>query len=467
MKPSSLTALGVAMMMALAVPMSSSAQMPDSLVKVGQLLGLSKPNPALPAPIQVATTESAATDDIAPLDELTADNDTATNLEVLDTQPNQLHNIEGLHSGRVPLDAISPTTLKTFVQAVDLMRREYVEPVNDEVLFYHAINGMLNRVDRNAEFLDAKAFANLQSFTSGNVASVGLKALWQNKDAHWVVTEVSPDSPAKLAGIAVGDYLHQIGDVKLNQNQSENDVVQLLSGISGTSVDVTFSRAGRSKQTANLLRDQIQKTSIEVLTRNGIAIIKLPVFQNNTRQDILEHIARINQPVQGIVIDVRNNPGGVLDAAVDVASLFMRKQVVTQVQNRNGIERVLETQGSPLLEAVPVIILQNRYSASASEVLASALQTHQRALVVGETSYGKGSVQSVIPIGNNQGIKLTTAHYLTPKGEKIDKIGVVPDVNFEVSAGDEADWLTLTLDLMDKGKLPDGEGIEFSPVGGF
>ena len=119
-----------------------------------------------------------------------------------------------------------------------------------------------------------------------------------------------------------------------------------------------------------------------------------------------------------MVIDLRNNPGGVLDSAAEVASLFMRKQVVTQVQNRSGIERVIETHGSPVLESMPVIILQNRYSASAAEVLASALQTHGRAMIVGEASYGKGSVQSVIALGNHQGIKITTAHYLTPNGKK-------------------------------------------------
>ena len=374
-------------------------------------------------------------------------------LEALEAQPNPLYGIDGLHSGRVPLNTISPTTLKTFVQAVDLMRREYIEPVDDEMLFFHAINGMLSRIDRNAEFLDAEAFANLSSFTTGTVAGVGLKASFEAKDANWVVTEVQSDSPAKTAGIAVGDYLHQIGEVKLNQAQSANDISQLLNGILGSSVDVTFSKAGRSKQTVNLLRNQPQKSNIEVYVQNGIAVIKLPVFQNNTRQDIINHLSGFENQIQGVVLDLRNNPGGVLDAAVEVASLFMRKQVVTQVKNRNGIERVLETQGSPLLESVPVIVLQNRYSASAAEVLASALQAHERALIVGETSYGKGSVQSVIPIGNNQGIKLTTAYYLTPKGEMIDKIGVEPDVKLD-SEDDKgtANWLQMSLNLMEQAK---------------
>ena len=374
-------------------------------------------------------------------------------LEALEAQPNPLYGIDGLHSGRVPLNTISPTTLKTFVQAVDLMRREYIEPVDDEMLFFHAINGMLSRIDRNAEFLDAEAFANLSSFTTGTVAGVGLKAFFEAKDGHWVVTEVQSDSPAKTAGIAVGDYLHQIGEVKLSQAQSANDISQLLNGILGSSVDVTFSKAGRSKQTVNLLRNQPQKSNIEAYVQNGIAVIKLPVFQNNTRQDIINLLSGFENQIQGVVLDLRNNPGGVLDAAVEVASLFMRKQVVTQVKNRNGIERVLETQGSPLLESVPVIVLQNRYSASAAEVLASALQAHERALIVGETSYGKGSVQSVIPIGNNQGIKLTTAYYLTPKGEMIDKIGVEPDVKLD-SEDDKgtANWLQMSLNLMEQAK---------------
>lgn len=356
--------------------------------------------------------------------------DTPT-LDALEVKPNQLHTIDGLHTGHVPLNAINPSTLKTFVQAVDLMRREYVEVVDDELLLSNAIAGMLSRIDRNAQFLDTKAFANLNSFTTGKVAGVGLKATFQAEDGYWVVTDVALDSSAKNAGIAMGDYLHQIGDIKLNQSQSENDITQLLSGIVGTNIDVTYSRAGRSKQTVNLLRNQLQKSNIEVLLQNDIVVIKLPVFQNNTRQEIINHILAIETPIQGVVLDVRNNPGGVLDAAIGVASLFMRKQVVTQIQNRNGVERVLETQGSPMLESVPVIVLQNRYSASAAEVLSSALQAHQRATIMGETSYGKGSIQSVIPIGQNQGIKLTTAHYLTPNQTKIDKIGVIPDIVLE------------------------------------
>ncbi|KDN26000.1 C-terminal processing peptidase [Moraxella bovoculi 237] len=389
-------------------------------------------------------------------------------LGVLDSQPNVLHGIDGLHQGRVPLNAISPNTLKTFVSVVDLVRREYPDQKNDDELFYHAINGMLTKVDSHAEFLDAKAFNNLQSFTTGNVGDVGITAVWQEDAGRWVVTKVEAESSATKAGIAIGDYLYQIGDVRLTGSQTQNDVAQLLSGILNTKVDVTFSKAGRSKLTKTLERTHSTQSNIEILVRDGIVIVKLPVFQTNTREQILNGVSSAGIPVQGMIIDVRNNPGGVLDSAVDVASLFMRNEIVTQVEGRHGIERVMHTSGSPLLDEIPLLILQNRYSASAAEVLASGLQTQGRALILGEASYGKGSVQSIIPIGDNQAVKLTTAHYITATGEKIDKIGVKPDVTFpQVDHQDELidEWLERALTIMQEGKLT--TGVEFAPVGGF
>ncbi len=429
--------------MMMAVPLSSIAQdeLPDSVPV------LSEPN--------------VQTDDVQ-------GDSPEIDLGVLDSQPNVLHGIDGLHQGRVPLNAISPNTLKTFVSVVDLVRREYPDRKNDDELFYHAINGMLTKVDSHAEFLDVEAFNNLQSFTTGNVGDVGITAVWQERAGRWVVTKVEAESSATKAGIAIGDYLYQIGDVRLTGSQTQNDVAQLLSGILNTKVDVTFSKAGRSKLTKTLERTHSTQSNIEILVRDGIVIVKLPVFQTNTRQQILNGVSSAGIPVQGMIIDVRNNPGGVLDSAVDVASLFMRNEIVTQVEGRHGIERVMHTSGSPLLDEIPLLILQNRYSASAAEVLASGLQTQGRALILGEASYGKGSVQSIIPIGDNQAVKLTTAHYITATGEKIDKIGVKPDVTFpQVDHQDGLidEWLERALAIMQEGKL--ATGVEFAPVGGF
>lgn len=387
----------------------------------------------------------------------------ALELSVLDTRPNVLHGIDGLHQGRVPLGTVSPNTLKTFVKIIDLVRREYVTEVNDEELFKNAISGMLGELDANAEFLGKTAFDNLQSFTAGNVAALGVDVRWRNQDEHWVVVSVEDGSPAAKMGITQGDYLHQIGDIKLNDTHSVNDITQMMSGIAGTQVDISYSRAGRNRRTVTLQRTQMMKTHIETHIYQGVAVVKVPVFQNVTRASILEALTRANIPIQGIVLDVRNNPGGVLESAGEVASLFMKNQVVAKVASRQGVDRVLNTEGSPLLEEIPLIILQNRYSASAAEVLASSLQAHKRALIVGETSYGKGSVQSVIPIGDGQAVKLTTAHYLTAKDKVIDGVGVTPDVSFDMTehADHQDAWLTQAVALMEQGKLAQGVKLDF------
>lgn len=392
-------------------------------------------------------------------------------LTVLQTKPNPLHDIEGLHQGRVPLNALSPNTLKTFVSVVDLVRREYVEETSDELLFKNAMGGMLTKLDRHAEFLDETAFNNLKSFTAGNVANVGLSVVWQEADNHWVVNVVADGSPAKDMGVMVGDYLHQVGETKLTNAQSANDVAQMLSGIAGTQVDIAISKAGRLKKTMTLQRTHTVKTNIETTMYDGMAVVKIPVFQNNTREQILDSLTHADVPIAGVILDVRNNPGGVLESAGAVASLFMKNQTVAKVAGRHGIEQVLSTEGVPFLSELPVMILQNRYSASASEVLASSLQAQKRALVVGERSYGKGSVQSVIPIGDNQAVKLTTAHYLTANEGQIDGVGVVPDVsltNHITTAryyATQDDWLHQALVLMSGARLP--QGIKIDPVGGF
>ncbi|MBE9579557.1 S41 family peptidase [Moraxella sp. K1664] len=402
-----------------------------------------------------------------------AQDPTSPTLDALESKPNTLHGIEGLHQGRVPLGAVSPNTLKTFVSVVDLVRRDYVEEVSDEKLFENAMSGMLTGLDSHAEFLDKDAFANLQSFTAGNVANIGLSAVWQDDESHWVITSVHEDSSAKRAGVKVGDYLHQVGETKLDESHSENDVKQLLNGIAGTQVDIVVSHAGRSKRRLTAQRNEVLKSNVETAIVGGVVIIKLPVFQNNTRQQILESLGQAGVPITGVILDVRNNPGGVLESAGAVASLFMRNQTLVQVAGRQGVERELRTEGSPLLIDLPVMILQNRYSASAAEVLASSLQSQKRALIVGETSYGKGSVQSVIPIGDGQAVKMTTAHYLTADGQRIDGVGVVPDVAFDDSdelastmmAIPSDAWLSQALILMDGAKLE--TGVDFAPVGGF
>ena len=384
-------------------------------------------------------------DETAFLDASTNSSDTNTNNATQDVSytirrtPTRIPNNIGTADKitQVPLNAISPDTLRTFVQVIDLVRRQYVDPVNDETLFYDAISGMLHKLDIHAEFLDAEAYDNLRAFTDGDVGHVGIKAEYNNDDAHWVVTNVEPNSPAAEAGIETGDYLHQINDFKLTADMQPIDIEQLLSGIAGSQVDVTFSHAGRVKNVVTLQRNLSEKQHVSLEVQDSIAIIRLPVFQNNTAAQINSVLNQLTTPITGVVLDIRNNPGGVLESAVDVASLFMDDTVVVQIEGREGAPTQLLTRGVPILKDLPVVILQNRYSASASEVLSSSFQANNRATIVGERSYCKGSVQSVLPLNDEQAIKLTVAHYLTAEGKQIDGIGVIPDIEL---TEDKAMW---------------------------
>jgi len=354
---------------------------------------------------------------------------------------------------QVSLNAISPETLKTFVAVVDLVRRQYVDAVNDEELFSNAMSGMLTKLDSHAEFLDAEAYENLRAFTEGDVGDIGIKVNYRPEAGYWVVTEVIDDSPADKKGIAVGDYLHQVDEFKLDEGRQVNDVEQLLTGIAGTQVDIITSKAGRRKHTTTLQRNNSHPQIIETKLVDGIAIVKLPAFQNNSREKLLEGLINLNAPISGILLDMRDNPGGVLTSAVSVASLFMDDTDIVQVQARQNKSRVLSTQGDAILKPLPLVVLQNRYSASAAEVLASSLQAQKRATIIGEVSYGKGSVQSVIPLNDEQAVKLTVANYMTAAGKQIDEIGVEPDVTL---SGSENTWEQQALELVKARALDSG-----------
>ena len=354
---------------------------------------------------------------------------------------------------QVSLNAISPQTLKTFVAVVDLVRRQYVDAVNDEELFNNAMSGMLTKLDSHAEFLDAEAYENLRAFTEGDVGDIGIQVTYEPEVGYWIITEVIDDSPADKKGIAVGDYLHQVGEFKLDENRQSNDVEQLLTGIAGTQVDIITSKAGRRKHTTTLQRNNSHPQIVETKLVDGIAIVKLPAFQNNSREKLLEGLINLDAPISGILLDLRDNPGGVLTSAVSVASLFMNDTDVVQVQARQDKSRVLTTQGDAILKPLPMVVLQNRYSASAAEVLASSLQAQKRATIIGEVSYGKGSVQSVIPLNDEQAVKLTVANYMTASGRQIDVIGVEPDITL---SGSESSWEQQALDLLKPRALDSG-----------
>nr|WP_312275486.1 S41 family peptidase [Moraxella sp. CTOTU46711] len=343
---------------------------------------------------------------------------------------------------QVALGAVSPVTVEKFVKMIDIIRQNYVTNVDDESLFANAMAGTLAALDPYSEYLDANAFENLRLFTEGDIGSIGVSVSFHADVDSWVFDDVLPNSPAAKAGIQRGNYLHQINDNKLDSTRTSQDVDQLLTGIAGTTARLLVSDKGRRKHLVVVQRTLLQQQAMSTNIINGVAVVQIPVFQNNTQQQFLMALTNLNQPFSVLVLDLRNNPGGVLSAANDIASLFMNDKVVVQIKNRQGIQEVMRTHGKAQFADLPLVVLQNRYSASAAEVLASALQNNQRAKVYGETSYGKGSIQSIVPINDNEAVKLTVAHYYSSKGDKIDGVGVKPDVTL---TGAETSWLDKVL----------------------
>ena len=338
---------------------------------------------------------------------------------------------------QVALGAVSPVTVEKFVKMIDIIRQNYVTNVDDESLFANAMAGTLAGLDPYSEYLDANAFENLRLFTEGDIGSIGVSVSFHADVDSWVFDDVLPNSPAAKAGIQRGNYLHQINDNKLDNTRTSQDVDQLLTGIAGTTARLLVSDKGRRKHLVVVQRTLLQQQAMSANIINGVAVVQIPVFQNNTQQQFLMALTKLNQPFSVLVLDLRNNPGGVLSAANDIASLFMNDKVVVQIKNRQGIQEVMRTHGKAQFADLPLVVLQNRYSASAAEVLASALQNNQRAKVYGETSYGKGSIQSIVPLNDSEAVKLTVAHYYSSKGEKIDGVGVKPDVAL---TGAETGW---------------------------
>ena len=357
----------------------------------------------------------------------------------LDTQPKDTQPIAPASEQiqQVALGAVSPVTVEKFVKMIDIIRQNYVTNVDDESLFANAMAGTLAALDPYSEYLDANAFENLRLFTEGDIGSIGVSVSFHADVDSWVFDDVLPNSPAAKAGIQRGNYLHQINDNKLDNTRTSQDVDQLLTGIAGTTARLLVSDKGRRKHLVVVQRTLVQQQAMSTNIINGVAVVQIPVFQNNTQQQFLMALTKLNQPFSVLVLDLRNNPGGVLSAANDIASLFMNDKVVVEIKNRQGIQEVMRTHGKAQFADLPLVVLQNRYSASAAEVLASALQNNQRAKVYGETSYGKGSIQSIVPINDSEAVKLTVAHYYSSKGEKIDGVGVKPDVTL---TGAETGW---------------------------
>ena len=332
---------------------------------------------------------------------------------------------ESFESATIPVEEI-----RLFAEVFDRIKSAYVEPVTDKQLLEDAIRGMLSGLDPHSAFLDAKAFEGLQINTSGRFGGLGIEIGLQ--DGFIRVIAPIDDTPAQRAGIQAGDLITKIGE-ESTQGLSLNDAVERMRGRIGTKVTITIVRDGVEKPfEVTLERASISVTSVRHrLLETGYGMIRISQFQNNTADQLKNSIETLQGmgELKGIVLDLRNNPGGVLQSAVQVSDAFISEGLIVYTEGRlpNSELRFNATHDT-LLPDIPMVVLINAGSASASEIVAGALQDHRRAVIMGTDSFGKGSVQTILPVSSGQGVKLTTARYFTPDGRSIQAEGIRPDV---------------------------------------
>jgi carboxyl-terminal processing protease len=344
--------------------------------------------------------------------------------------------------GQLPLDE-----LRTFADVYNQIRTGYVEEIDDSTLLEYAIQGMLMGLDPHSVYLTRDDFADLQEGTSGEFSGLGLEVGMQ--DGY--VTIISPidGSPAAAANLQSGDVILKLDNVPV-KGMSLADSIEKMRGAKGTKVELTIGRPGESQPfNVTLVRDTIKVASVrQRLLEPGFGYIRIAQFQLGTGEDVARSLDKLqaNGKLKGLVLDLRNNPGGVLSASVDVAGMFLDGGTVVYTEGRlaNSDMHFYADDGDAS-DGTPLVVLINAGSASASEIVAGALQDRGRAVVMGSDSFGKGSVQTILPLSDSRAVKLTTARYFTPNGRSIQAEGIVPDIPVErarVTAYDNSQRVT-------------------------
>ncbi len=338
-------------------------------------------------------------------------------------------------SRAVDADARLDPNLAVLAEAMERVRREYVDQIDDRTLVENAIKGMLEGLDQHSSFLDRDQYQDIRIATTGNYTGVGLDI--SLRDGRVVVEAPLADAPAAEAGIRAGDVVVSIDDIPVGRDGLEA-AISRMRGEPGTEVKLSVSRGSAE----DILDFSLTRAAIHVRTvrseylTGGFGYIRLSGFSDSTVDELTEAAQALTiageRELKGIVLDLRNNPGGVLGAAIEVADAFLDDGLIVRGNGRIRQAR-FEQYARPgdALESVPLVVLINAASASGSEIVAGALKDHDRAELVGERSYGKGSVQSVVPLGAGSALKLTTAHYLTPSGATINGRGIEPDTVVE------------------------------------
>ncbi len=334
-------------------------------------------------------------------------------------------------SGETTADTFKQLTL--FSDVLERVRADYVDPVSDGKLIENALNGMLSSLDPHSSYLDKKSFQDMQTQTHGEFGGLGIEVTMENN----IVKVVSPidDTPAAKAGVQPNDLITHI-NAKPVTDYTLNEAVDRMRGTPGTKIILTIRRGGLSSQPFDLTltRAVIRVQSVKWESKGDVAYIRIGAFNEQTQvglnKALEEADKKIGPKLIGYVIDLRNNPGGLLDEAVSVAGTFLEadKEVVSTRSRHKEDDQVMRAKGGDRAKGKPIAILINSGSASASEIVAGALQDHKRAILVGVKSFGKGSVQTIIPVSGGGAMRLTTARYYTPSGRSIQALGIEPDI---------------------------------------
>jgi len=317
-----------------------------------------------------------------------------------------------------------------FGEVLEKINKEYVDEVNQSKSMDAAINGLLQSLDPYSAYMTPESFESMQTETSGKFGGLGIEVGME----AGVVKVISPidNTPASKAGLKAGDYIVKI-DGEQVQGKSLMEAVDLMRGLVGSSIEITVRRRGVKKALIfNITREIIQVQSVKSeLIDNNIGYIRVTSFNENSSDQIKEKVKKLNKDknVKGYILDLRNNPGGLLSQAIKISDFFLENGEIVSTKSRKVSEnRKWFAKKGDIIDGKTLIVLINYGSASASEIVAGALKDHKRAIILGESSYGKGSVQSIIPLKNRGAIRLTIAKYYLPSGKSISKVGVTPDI---------------------------------------
>ena len=365
----------------------------------------------------------------------------------------------------LPLDE-----LRTFTEVFARIKNDYVEPTDDSTLLEDAIRGMLSGLDPHSSYLVPADYQELQAGTSGEFGGLGIEVGME--DGFVKIIAPIDDTPAQRAGVEAGDLIIRLDDTPV-KGMSLTDAVKVMRGEPGTDIVLTIVREGVDRPIEiTITRDVIRVTSVRSRSLEpGYGYVRISQFQVRTGENLREAVDKLqadaDSELKGLVLDLRNNPGGVLSAAVAVSDAFLNEGTIVYTEGRmEDAKLTFSAKGSDILEGIPLVVLVNAGSASASEIVAGALQDHRRAVIMGEKTFGKGSVQTVLPMDNGSALKLTTALYYTPSGASIQARGIVPDITLDrmhisrVDAGARIQESDLARHLRTEGSEGGGEDFE-------